>query len=144
MLNPEATGFDPFAYFKFMSKGAIAAAPEPGTLDYRKAKSTIDVVELDRVNLRQNMREWNINTYRERINFYILLFFKPGQEPDYLQSCIYKVLGEIKDYSNSNQSFSFFWNYLYIHFNELVTDELADEHRPLIRELVASCKLLHP
>jgi len=144
LLNPEVTGFDPFTYFKFKSNGAIIEAAEIGTLEYRKAKNTIEIVELDRVNLRQNMREWNINTYKERINVYMLLFFKHGQVPDYLRGCIHNVLKEIKEYSNSNHSYSFFWKYVYANFDEMITNELAEVHRPQIRELVASYKLLNP
>jgi len=144
LLNPEVPGFDPFSYFKFNSNGAIVEASEVGTLEYRKAKNTIEVVELDRVNLRQNMREWNINIYRKRINSYLLLLFKPGQAQDYLRACVHNVLREIREYSNPNHSFSFFWYYLYIHFDELVTNGLAEEHRPMVTELVASYKHANP
>lgn len=121
-LNPETSGFDPFNYFIFDKTGLFKAKKPENTFEYRQAKTTINIVQLNRDKLYSNYRKLKIRKiflgkFRKRL--FLLINRKINNK--IFKELIFEVLDEIKNNSKPDKEYSFFWSYLYKNFSYFIT-----------------------
>ncbi len=129
LLNPEQDGFNPFNYFVISEKGLFIEKQPNNTYEFRQAKTTIDILGFNKRTKLFSYRKKNM-----RILFYKKLkpalknFFLSGNENDF-RNAVFTELRNIKDNSNPNNEFSFFWLYLYKKFPQYIEYYIKGRHR---------------
>ncbi len=117
-LNPEIKGFNPFLYFKFDKTGFMEANATKNTFEYRQAEATIKIVKLNRDNLYIFKRKRKLEII---FNEYLTPCLVVDKENKDFKFLFYIILNRIKKQTKPQEEYSFFWNYVYLHFDDYIT-----------------------
>lgn len=124
LLNPEYPGFSPFFFFKINSNGEFEPLQGFGTLNYRKAETTIKTMRLNRDKLLLGVRKRAIRRFMMRLKIIVYKYLNSANtEADYEDEFL-QLLKEINQNSNPNihtNEYSFFWAYFLKNFKYFIT-----------------------
>lgn len=143
-LNPEVPGFDPFNYFRFDRFGEIIENSPIGTIEFRKAKWTIKIADLNRPKLYLNLRKKQIRYYMEEINAFIYQFRCKEISTAGFEKNIKRKLSQIKTKANPAKEYSFFWSYFYRNFDQYLTAYIKPKYSPKLFQIVNEFRQENP
>ena len=123
LLNPEFPAFDPFLYFKIDSNGNFIPRPNHATLEYRKAKATIDKIRLNRDKLLLGIRKREIRYYMSRIKIILYKYLNADFSVLQYETAFLEILREINENCRITitSEYSFFWTYFLRNMKSFLT-----------------------
>lgn len=147
LIHPEEPSFDPNSYFKFNNKGEMVARPRPGTLNYERANTTIEIVALNREKLKIIQRKKAIQDIAYQLKGLLLEFvhsFERDQDRAYnrLKKHYFNILNQIKKKTSPSNEYSFFWAYLLNHMDVVFQVAMKPKYRKVFIVLTNEFKHL--
>lgn len=115
-LNPETPNFNPFIYFEFNNVGRFLPKPPQTTFEFRQAKATIRIVQLNRDKLFVNRKNKIRKIFRDFLKEYYKGFLGGKISKERFEEQVCKILDNIFKNSKPTKEYSFFWSYLYRNF----------------------------
>jgi uncharacterized protein (TIGR02646 family) len=119
LLHPEEPNFDPFHYFRFDNTGRILAKDQlrRSRFDHQRANETIKILRLNRDKLYLMGKKIELLKIIRKLKTLLIKLLRPLNPislGDFRDLYFYELL-EIKNNTQPNQPYSFFWDYVYQH-----------------------------
>lgn len=135
LINPEEPGFDALDYFRFNRGLEIKEVAQVGSVNFERAKYTIDTIRLNREKLLRNERQNPVKELVLQFGDILALRHADKIPVESFRTLAKTYLDIIATRGQAERPYSFWWKYFLDNFNELFVLRFPMKFRPLLEEI---------